>query len=261
MPELNGEARIPLSEIKPIPLDERKVCGRIGASFLREGALVNLGIGVAEAVAAVAAEEGINHRIVLSIESGAVGGVPVGGLGIGATINPDALISQCSNFDIYDGGGIDLAYLGCAQVDKKGNVNVSKFGGRVVGPGGFINITQNAKSVFFCGSMTAGKYDIRVGDGKLDIVTDGNKVKFVDEVEQITFSGDYARETGQNVYYITERALFKLTEDGVTLIEVAPGVDVEKDILGKMEFTPKIDPELKVMDPKIFTDAIMGLEL
>lgn len=261
MPELNGEARIPLSEIKPIPLDERKVCGRIGAKFLKEGALVNLGIGVAEAVAAVAAEEGINHRIVLSIESGAVGGVPVGGLGIGATINPDALISQCSNFDIYDGGGIDLAYLGCAQVDRNGNVNVSKFGGRVVGPGGFINITQNAKSVFFCGSMTAGKYDIRVDDGKLDIVTDGDNVKFVDEVEQITFSGDYARETGQNVYYITERALFKLTEDGVTLIEVAPGVDVEKDILGKMEFTPNIAPDLKVMDPKIFTDAIMGLEL
>lgn len=261
MPELNGEARVPLSAIKPIPLDERKVCGRIGAKFLREGALVNLGIGVAEAVASVAAEEGVNHRIVLSIESGAVGGVPVGGLGIGATINPDALLSQCSNFDIYDGGGIDLAYLGCAPVDRYGNVNVSKFGGRVVGPGGFINITQNAKSVFFCGSMTAGKYDIRVGDGKLHITTDGDKVKFVDNVEQVTFSGDYARETGQNVYYITERALFQLTEDGVTLIEVAPGVDIDRDILGKMEFIPKIASDLKVMDPKIFTDALMGLEL
>ncbi|MBP1920680.1 acyl CoA:acetate/3-ketoacid CoA transferase [Youngiibacter multivorans] len=261
MPELTGEAKIPLSAIKSIPLDERKVCGRIGAQFLKKGSLVNLGIGVAEAVAAVAAEEGINDKIILSIESGAVGGVPVGGLGIGASINPDALLSQCSNFDIYDGGGIDLAYLGCAQVDRSGNVNVSKFGGRVVGPGGFINITQNAKSVFFCGSMTAGKYDIRVGDGKLDIITDGDKVKFVDQVEQVTFSGDYAKETGQNVYYITERALFKLTEDGVTLVEVAPGVDVEKDILGKMDFIPKIADDLKVMDAKIFTDALMGMVL
>lgn len=259
-PEMVGDIYVPLSSIEPMPLNPRKVCGRRGAMLLKKGAVVNLGIGVAEAIAAVAGEEGCSDQITLSIESGVLGGVPTGGKGIGGTVNPESIMKQPDTFDFYDGGGLDMAFLGLAEVDEKGNVNVSKFGGRMVGPGGFINITQNAKVVGFCGTFTAGKMKCEIKDGKLNIIEDAPGIKFKKAVEQITYSGEYGAENGQTVYYITERALFKLVPGGMELLEIAPGVDLKKDILDKMEFTPIMN-DVKIMDEKIFTDALMNLEI
>lgn len=228
---------------------------------LKKNDLVNLGIGVPEAVSSVAGEEGISGQIVLTIESGVMGGVPAGGLGTGASNNPEAIIKHPEMFDLYDGGGIDIAYLGAAQIDQQGNVNVSKFAERVVGPGGFINISQNAKRVCFLCAFMTGKIKAKIEQGKLEILEDGAEVKFKQQVEQITFSGEYAREVGQRVLYITERAVFELRKEGVTLIETAPGIDLERDILAKMEFRPLIAKDLKTMDGKIFKDELMGLVL
>lgn len=259
-PELTGEIRIPVKAIQPMELNLRKICGRRGAMLMKKGNVVNLGIGVPDAVAAVAGEEGISDQITLSIESGVLGGVPTGGVGIGGTVNPEAIMKQPDNFDFYDGGGLDLAFLGLAEVDEKGNVNVSKFGGRVVGPGGFINITQNAKAVGFCGTFTAGKIKYEIKDGELHILEDAPGIKFKKAVEQITYSGDYGMETGQPAYYITERAVFKRVPRGLQLIEITPGVDLQKDILDKMEFTPIMD-DIRLMDERIFKDTLMHLNL
>ena len=260
-PECTGEARIPVDAIVPEKLGPRKIIGRRGALELKPGMLVNLGIGVPDSVAGVANEEGIADKILLSIESGVIGGVPLPGLGIGGTINPVAIVKEPDMFDIYDGGGIDLSCLGAAEIDAKGNVNVSKFAGRVVGPGGFINISQNAKQVCFCGTFTAGKAEYEIKDGKLNIIKDADGIKFVNTVEQITFSGEYAAETNRNVLYLTERAVFKLTREGIVLVEIAPGVDLEKHILAKMEFKPIIAKDLKTMDLRIFDDKSMGLKI
>jgi len=265
-PECSGEVRVPVSAIAPEPLTERKVVGRRCAFELKPHTLVNLGIGMPDSVAGVAGEEGFADKITLSIESGILGGVPLPGVGIGGSVNPVAMYKQPDIFDIYDGGGISLSCLGAAQIDPKGNVNVSKFGGRVVGPGGFVNISQNAKKVCFCGTFTAalkgGKAaEYQIKDGKLNILQDADGIKFVNTVEQITFSGEYAVETGQPILYITERAVFKLTPQGLMLIEIAPGVDLDKHILAKMEFKPQIAPDLKTMDARIFRDAPMGLTL
>jgi len=258
-PELCGEFKIPLGEIKPMPLNQRKICGRRGAFELKKNSLVNLGIGVPDAVAAVAGEEGISDYITLSIESGVLGGIPLGGIGIGATINPESIYKQPDIFDVYDGGGIDVSFLGAAEIDAKGNVNVSKFGGRVVGPGGFINISQNAKKVCFTGTFTSNGLKTSIVDGKLVINKEGSAIKFIKEVEQVTYSAEYAMESGQEVLFITERAVFKLTNEGLLLTEIAPGMDLEKDILANMEFKPLIAEDLKVMDERIFKEEKMGL--
>ena len=260
-PEWTGDARVPLSAIAPSPLNERKIIGRRGAMELKAGMLVNLGLGVPDQVAAVAGEEGISDRITMSIESGILGGVSLSGLDLGGSINPVAVYKQPDIFDIYDGGGIDITCLGAAQIDAQGNVNVSKFGGRAVGPGGFINISQNAKKVCFCGTFLAGKQEYAVENGKLHIRQNGTGVKFVNKLEQVTFSGEYARETGQDVLYITERAVFRVMEAGLTLVEIAPGVDLERDVVAHMEFIPQISPDLKRMDSRIFVDAPMGLSI
>ena len=186
--------------------------------------------------------------------------MPSGGIRFGAAMNPECILAHHEQFDFYDGGGIDLAFLGLAQMDAMGNINVSKFGPRLSGCGGFINITQNAKEVFFCGTFTAGGLKVATGDGKLEITTEGKMSKFKEEVEQITFSGEYARKIGQKVMYITERAVFELRDDGLYLTEVAPGIDLETQVLGQMDFKPKIDENLKIMDERIFKDEVMNLK-
>src|ERR1700736_5075568 len=255
----SGRQRVPLDRIEPMALDERKVIARRCAFELPLGGVVNLGIGMPEGVAAVAAEERILKYLTLTAEPGILGGIPPGGLDFGAALNPEAVIQQNQQFDFYDGGGLDLACLGMAQADAAGNVNVSRFGRRLAGAGGFINISQNARKLLLAGTFTAGGLKVAVADGKLAIVKEGRASKFVEAVEQVTFSGDYAAEVGQPVFYVTERCVFRRTVAGMELIEVAPGIDIERDILAHMKFKP-IVREPKPMDGRIFRPESMGLE-
>lgn len=256
---MTGDYRIPLDTLEIPPMSVKKIIGRRSAMFLEKDKVVNLGKGVPEYVASVATEEGINDWMTLTVEAGGVGGVSQGDTKFGGAANPEAIIEEHALFDFYDGGGIDLAFLGLAQADEEGNINVSKFGPKVTGPGGFVNITQNARKVFYCGTFTAGGLKCAVKDGKLVILKEGKDKKFVKSVEQITFSGKYARKVGQPVHYITERAVFELRQDGLYLTEVAPGIDIKTQVLDLMDFTPKMDGTPKLMDTRIFRDEPMGL--
>lgn len=257
-----GDEKIHLEEIKPLALDPIKVICRRGAMEFTDNAFINLGIGVPMNVSNVLNEEGLIKNVSASIESGVMGGVPAPGIATGAAYNPDAILKQPDMFDFYDGGGIDYACLGAAEMDSHGNVNVSRFAGKVPGPGGFINITQGAKNVCFMGTFTAGRSDIRIENGKINILQDGPHIKFKENVAHITFSGENSLDKGrQNIIYITERAVFRLRPEGFTLTEIAPGADLRKDILDKMEFMPVISENLKLMDERLFRPEVMGLKL
>lgn len=259
-PSFTGEVRKPLSHMARMPMGVRKVIAKRCAYELEKNTTINLGIGMPEGVAAIASEEGIGGELTMTIEAGAIGGIPGSGFDLGAAANVEAIIGQPGIFDYYDGGGLDQTFLGLAQADRKGNINVSKFNGRMVGCGGFVNISQNTKKVIYCGTFTAGKSNVEVKDGKLNIIEDGTFIKFVEQVEQVSFSGEYANETGQEILYVTERAVFRLAPEGMELIEIAPGVDLEKDILAKMEFRPLIASDLKIMDERFFTEEALGLK-
>ena len=250
-PDLCGDTHAPFAAIPPLPLDERKVILRRAAMEMWPDSTLNLGIGMPEGVASVAVEEGVIGMVTLTTEVGNFGGIPASGPDFPASHNAECTVDHAAMFDFYDGGGLDTCILGLAQTDADGNLNVSKFGDRIVGPGGFINISSSAKKVVFVGAMTVGaKYAVQ--DGKIVIVKQGNKKKFVNQVEHITFSGKYARKIGKRVLYITERAVFSLEADGLTLIEIAPGLNLEKDVLSAMEFRPRISPTLKEMPRELF---------
>ncbi|SFV05655.1 acyl CoA:acetate/3-ketoacid CoA transferase [Pseudoduganella namucuonensis] len=257
-PALCGDLRVPLNSLKPMALDERKVIARRAACELTPGAVSNLGIGIPAGVPSVAAEEGVSHLLKLSIESGISGGVPAQLGDFGLAYNAEAIIEQSSQFDFYDGGGLDASFLGLAQVDASGNVNVSKFSGRPVGCGGFVNITRSTPTLVFCGTFTAGGLKVEVEDGKLTIVQEGKSRKFIEQVEQVTFNGLDAALRRQNVLFVTERAVFKLTAEGLELTEIAPGVDLQRDVLAHMGFTP-IMRDVRPMDAALFQASWGGL--
>jgi len=258
-PAYSSEIRVPAQSLEPLPMDERKIIARRGAFELKAGCIINLGIGMPEGVAAVANEEGVLDELCLTTEPGTIGGIPAGGLNFGAAANMDALVDQPAQFDFYDGGGVDVAFLGLAQADRHGNLNVSKFGPRLAGAGGFINISQNAKKVVFVGTFTAGGLKVAVKDGELCIEKEGAIAKFVAEVEHVTFSGKTALASRQPVLYVTERCVFSLTKEGLELTEIAPGVDLARDILSKMAFEPVVRGKPKLMDARIFREGPMRL--
>jgi propionate CoA-transferase len=258
-PAFSSEIRVRAGSLPPLPMSERKIIARRAAFELKANSVVNLGIGMPEGISAVANEEKIIDLITLTAEPGVIGGIPASGIDFGAATNTQAVIDQPYQFDFYDGGGLDAAFLGLAQVDRAGNLNVSKFGPKLAGAGGFINISQNAKKVIFVGTFGAGKLRIATEDGQLKILEEAMAKKFVEAVEHVTFSGAYATARGQGVLYVTERCVFALGAHGLELVEVAPGIEIERDILARMDFKPQIPRDPALMDARIFRDGAMDL--
>jgi propionate CoA-transferase len=259
-PAYAGELKIPLSEIPALEFSPRKVIARRASLDLFAGAICNLGSGVSTGIASIAAEEGALDAVVLTNEQGLIGGAPATGSEPGAARNYQAMIDQPYQFDFYDGGGLELAFLSFAEVDEHCNVNVSRFGDKIVGPGGFINISQNARTIVFSGTFTSGALQVDWPDGKIRIAREGREKKFVRNVQQVTYSGSLANENGQRAFYVTERAVFRRNERGrLELIEIAPGADLDRDVLSQMDFRPDIARDLKPMDKRIFLPQPMGL--
>ncbi|WP_124039058.1 acyl CoA:acetate/3-ketoacid CoA transferase [Neoactinobaculum massilliense] len=258
-PAFSGQIKVPTDSLTPMELGPRKVVARRAAAELVPDAIINLGVGIPVEIGGIAAEERVSDLVHMTTESGGIGGVPAGDKNFGHSYNVEASLDQQAQFDFYDGGGLDMTCLGMAETDRFGNVNVSKYNGLANGPGGFINIAQTAKRLVFAGTFTAGGYRAKVGDGRLEITQEGRVDKFVEQVEQITYAGQMAEHFGQHVVWVTERAVLELRKGKVTVTEIAPGIDLEKDVLGHMAFKPEIADDLKIMDPGLFQEHWGGL--
>jgi len=255
----SGDYTMDLDHVAPLPLTQRKVVARRCLEEIKPGFVGNVGVGIADGIGTAAQEEGISEDFTLTVETGPIGGATAQGIFFGATINLQALLDMPSQFDFYHGGGLNVAFLSFAEVDKQGNVNVHKFNNKIMGTGGFIDICQNTKKVVFCGTLKAGGLKESVKEGKLFIDTEGKVKKFVNATDEITFNGAEAIKNGQEVIYVTERAVFILTKEGLVLTEIAPGVDLQRDVLSQMGFEVKVSDELKKMDARLFNDGKMGI--
>ena len=255
----SGDYTMETARPEPLPLDVRKVVARRALLEVTPGDVGNVGVGISDGVGVVAREEGVDEAFTLTVELGPIGGISAQGIYLGATINAQAVVDMGAQFDFYDGGGLDVAFLSFAEVDRYGNVNVHRFGGKIMGTGGFIDIAQNSQRVVFSGTFTAGGIDVRVEDGALRIVREGRVEKFVTGLDQVTFSAADALAAGHAVHYVTERAVFRLTDGGLLLTEVAPGIDVERDVFGHMGFVPLVADDLAEMDPRLFQPGPMGV--
>jgi propionate CoA-transferase len=260
-PGFSGSVHVPLDHIAEMPMSDRLIIARRAAMELEPGDIVNLGIGVPTGIASLVALEGVSEMITLTTEVGSIGGIPAERKeDFGMSLDAQAFIEPQAQFDWYSGGGLNHAFLGAAQVGANGDVNVSMFNGEFVGAGGFIDITQHAKKLVYCGAFTAGGLKVAILDGKMSVTREGKARKYVKQVEQITFSGLYATKTKQPVLYITERAVFELQDGHLTLIEVAPGINIENDILAHMDFVPKMAAKIKSMPAEIFRPKWGGLK-
>lgn len=259
-PSLCGDLVTPEAAVKPLPLSVRKVIGRRALMEIKPGAAMNLGTGIPnDVIGAIAAEEGVQQDILLTVESGVYGGIPEGGIDFGVAHNTIALLEHPVQMDFYNGMGIPFTFMGAAEMDAAGNVNATKFGDRCTGCGGFIDITQNAGHVIYCSTFTARGLEVDFAGGKVTIVKEGSEKKLVSKVAQVSFNGAIARKKGQKVHFVTERAVFELGPDGPVLIEIAPGIDLEKDVLAQMEFTPIIAKKLKLSDSALYLEGQYGL--
>jgi propionate CoA-transferase len=258
-PSYAGELKIPTEGVKPLPFGPRKIIARRAAMEFFPGAICNLGAGISTGISAVAAEEGILDKIVLTNEQGFIGGAPLTGVDSGAAQNYAAAVDQPYQFDFYDGGGIDLAFLSFVEVDPQGNINITRFGKTIVGIGGYINISQNAKKVIFNGTFTAGGLEVECANGELRIVKEGQHNKFIERIEQISYNAAFAEKEGRTAIFVTERAVLRAVDSTLEVIEIAPGIDLERDVLGRMAFRPRVSPDLKLMDRRLFLPEPMQL--
>lgn len=259
-PALCGDLRLPNTAVPPLPLTLRKLIGRIACRYLTPGCVINLGTGIPnDVIGAIAHEEGLDDRLTITVESGIYGGWQAGGIDFGVGRNLSAMISHQDQMLYYNGVGVDITFMGAGEMDAAGNVNATRLGNTCPGAGGFIDITQNARHVVFCSSFTASGLDIACEGGQLHILQEGAVRKLVSAVGQVSYNGELARSAGQRMHFVTERAVFELRPEGPVLVEIAPGVDLSRDILSQMDFTPLIDPQLGVMDPALFQAPPLGL--
>ncbi len=260
-PSLCGDLVKPEAEVKPLPRNMRKIIGRRALLEIKLGSAFNLGTGIPnDVIGSIVAEEGMTKDLLLTVESGVIGGIPEGGIDFGVAHNNVALLEHSIQMDFYNGMGIPYTFMGAGEFDATGNVNSTKFGDRCTGCGGFIDITQNAGHVVFCSTFTARGLEVDFTDNKVTIVKEGSEKKFVNQVAQISFNGELARKKNQKVHFVTERAVFELRPEGPVLIEIAPGIDLEKHILAQMEFKPIIASDLKVTDSSIYRETQYGLK-
>lgn len=256
-PAISGEVRTPMSTFEPVPAGIEKVIARRAAAELAPGDIVNLGFGISALVPRVLIEEDRQDLVTWAIEQGATGGVPLTDFAFGCAVNAEAILASPYQFTLFQGGGIDVTLLSFMQVDRAGNVNVSRLAAKphvTAGCGGFVDIVTAVKRIVFCGTFTAGGLDVGITEGHVEIRREGKVNKFVPEVEHVTFSGRQGTAKGQDVTYVTERCVIKLLPEGLTVIEIAPGVDLEKEVLARSGVPLRVAEDLRLMEASLFRE-------